>query len=92
MDAYRPGYGKVYERFYPGRHGLRLSLGVQRLPADDQVEQQVDVENNHVPEQERLRGRVEENVKDACGLAQIDKYEKEDHHGGRDGKKFSRIS
>ena len=54
MNADRPGYGQINERLDPLRRRSAFSLSSQHGPADDDVQNQISVQDDHIPEKDRI--------------------------------------
>ncbi len=89
MDRDGPGDGEPGKGLVPGGRRRSPVLGVQYHPADEDVEEQIAVQHDHVPEQHGVRGRMKQDVEGAHRLAEIghDEHQAHDHRG--DGQKLA---
>jgi len=89
MDADGPGDRKVDERLDPVGIGHPFAFRLEHVPADQNVEEEVAVQDDHVPKQDRVGGRVEEHIQEAHGFPEIDDDEQEAHGHRGHRQKFT---
>ena len=85
MDGEGPDDGGVHEGLDPLGRLHVVALMLQADPADDDVQQQVAVEHDHVPEQNGVGRGIAQHVEHAHGLAQVHHDEAEAHDDRGDG-------
>ena len=80
VDADGERYRYIYKRFDP--HGIMgvVALRFQHIPSYDDVEEQVTVENEGIPEEHRIRCGVKPHVEDPHRLSEIDENKKQAHY------------
>jgi hypothetical protein len=78
----------VDQRLDPLGRRQHLALGAERGPADDEVEQEVAGEDEHVPEHDRVRRGMEEDVEHAQRLPHVHDDEGHAHRHGGDGEEL----
>ena len=88
VDADGPRDGEVDDRLHPGRRRDALPVALQNRPAGDDVDQQIAVEDHHVPEEDRLGRRVENHVHRPVEAPQVHQDEGEAHDHRGDGQEF----
>ena len=90
VDADRPRDGEVDEGLDPFGILDPFILGLQDHPAAEDVEEQIAVQDDHIPEQHGVGGGMEQNVHGPHGLAQVGDDEHQAHGDGRNGHEFAK--
>ncbi len=89
VDGECPYDGGVYQRLNPFRMGYALAVTLKAGPADYNVQDQISVQNDHIPEEDRVRSRMEDDVQHTLGLSNVDDDETETHDNGSDSHEFT---
>ena len=89
VDADRPRDGEHDHRREPAGRCDAVPLGVQRDAGDDDVQDEVAAEREHVPEHHRPRRRVAEHVQHARRLAHVHEDEGHAHHDRGDREELA---
>ncbi len=89
VDGECPDNGSVNQRFNPFgvRHALAVTL--KAGPADNNVQDEVSVQNDHIPEEDGVRSRMEHNVQHTLRLSDVDDNETETHDNSSNSHEFT---
>ena len=68
MDADGKGDGNIHKRFCPPHRFYLVSFSFKYLPAHNNVQKQIPVENNHVIKEHGVGGGVQEHIQHTDGL------------------------
>ena len=90
VDADCQGYGKKDEWLQPGSRGHFLSLCLKSAPTYYEVEDEIEIQHDHIPEQDGTWGRVEYNIEDTGRLAEVNEDEQDRHGYRRYCKEFTK--
>ena len=89
MDTHGPGDRDIDQRLEPPLVVDAVAFGLEHVPADHQVEEQVAVEHDGVVEQHAVGRRVEEHIEGTHGLPEVDQDQQQTHDDGGDGQEFT---
>ena len=89
VDADRPRNREIDQGLDPGGRRDFPSITGQDHPAGNDVDQEITGQDDHVPEKDRCRLRMQQDIHHARWLAEINKNKKHAHDDGGNGQEFT---
>jgi hypothetical protein len=71
MDAKGPGNGEIDQRCHPFGIMYALALRTQYVPPDKHIQYEISGQDDHIPEDDRIKLWIKKHIEDPYGLTQV---------------------